>query len=829
MVGTVVPKTAMSGLRAGFCGVAFLGCAPIATAQSEKTYIIDLPALSLNRSLTHLAQQIRISIDFSSYELNQTKRPAILGLYSLDNALGAVLAGTGYTYNQIGPGAYRIIRVNKKPRSELARPLDLKKAAAPIINDMIIIHATKRAGVASRLPLSLSVTDSAKLERLQITDTNGLALHTAGMSSTNLGPSRNKIFIRGISDGSFTGRQQATIGAYMDNTRLNYNEPDPFLQLEDIDHVEVLRGPQGTLYGAGSLGGLYRVVTNAPDMQYYSATINLETSLTKNGGKNGRISATVNMPLKKDKIALRVTGYLNHSGGYIDDIRLGLNNVNTTDVFGTRARILWNVGESWEVKVGMNFQDVIADDTQYFLKDVGTYKRENYVREPHEDDYFNPFAELKGRFGWGEIISSSAYIHRSIGDETDASLGVPLLTSLPVTPSVYKQERKINMVTNETRLVSRLGGQFDWLIGGFASLRQENYTSALTIPGSAGQLPGGIINGDVAFSEQRHEQTEELAFFAETIWHLPHNINLTGGARWFYSDERTRSHIAGSLGMNTVIRHGNSRDSGFTPKAVISWQANGNTLLYAQRAQGYRVGGININSPDSVFFEDGSGDVDAGNDLTFEPDKLTMYEMGGKFSFMHDSLRLHVSAFTFKWNDIQTDQILPNGFNIILNAGYARSRGIDFDIALEPFSGLTINANFSYNDPDLVIVNPFLGSQVNDHLPGIPTMAGSINAEYSWSAGGVRRWVASADYTHSGSSQLTFARIDNRDAQPSDMVNFRLEMENPSRWRIGMYIRNVFNEKANTFAFGNPFSFRQNLHHTPPLPQTIGISFRRQL
>jgi len=241
------------------------------------------------------------------------------------------------------------------------------------------------------------------------------------------------------------------------------------------------------------------------------------------------------------------------------------------------------------------------------------------------------------------------------------------------------------------------------------------------------------------------------------------------------------------------------------------------------------VGGININSPDSVFFEDGSGDVDAGNDLTFEPDKLTMYEMGGKFSFMHDSLRLHVSAFTFKWNDIQTDQILPNGFNIILNAGYARSRGIDFDIALEPFSGLTINANFSYNDPDLVIVNPFLGSQVNDHLPGSPTMAGSINAEYSWSAGGGRRWVASADYTHSGSSQLTFARIDNRDAQPSDMVNFRLEMENPSRWRIGMYIRNVFNEKANTFAFGNPFSFRQNLHHTPPLPQTIGISFRRQL
>ncbi len=829
MVGTVASKTALSGLRAGFCSVAFFGCASIASAQSEKTYIIDLPALSLDRTLTHLAQQIRISIDFSDYDLDETKRPAILGLYSLDNALGAVLAGTGYTYNQISPGAYRIIRVHKKPKSEIARPLDLKKAAAPPANDLIIIHATKRAGVAARLPLSLSVTDSAKLEQLQVTDTNGLALHTAGMSSTNLGPSRNKIFIRGISDGSFTGRQQATIGAYMDNFRLNYNEPDPYLQLEDIDHVEVLRGPQGTLYGAGSLGGLYRVVTNAPDMQRYTAALNLDASITKNGGKNGRVSATINVPIKKDKLALRVTGYLDHNSGYIDDVRLGLENVNTTDVFGTRARILWNVGDNWEVKAGINFQDVLADDTQYFLPDVGIYKRENYVREPHEDDYFNPYVELKGRFGWGEIISSSAYIHRSIGDETDASLGVPLLTSLPVTPSVYKQERKINMITNETRLVSRLGGRFDWLIGAFASVRQENYASALTIPGSGALLPGRGRSGDVAFRERRHEQTEELATFAEAIWHLPYNVNLTGGVRWFYSDERTRSHIGGGLGINTIIRHGNSRDSGFTPKAVISWQANENTLIYAQRAQGYRVGGININSPDSVFFEDGSGDVDEENDLTFEPDKLTMYEMGGKFSWMHDDLHVHVSAFTFKWNDIQTDQILPNGFNIILNAGYARSRGVDFDIALSPFRGLTVNANFSYNDPDLVIVNPFLGSQINDHLPGIPTMAGGINAEYTWPAGDARRWVVSADYTYNGRSQLTFARIDNRNSQASDMFNFRLALENPSRWKVGLYVRNIFDEKTNTFAFGNPFSFRQNLQHTPPVPRTIGITFKRQL
>ncbi|PHS28452.1 MAG: hypothetical protein COA84_01310 [Robiginitomaculum sp.] len=808
---------------------AFVCFAPASYAQASKTYIIDLPPLSLDRALTRLARQTQISVNFSTFDLKRTKRPAILGLYTLDNALRAILENTDYSFQKLGTGAYRIILAPPPVKNSSRPTLDLQSTVAPITKDIIIVHATKRAGVAARLPMSLSITDSAQLETLQITDTNALALHTAGMSSTNLGPSRNKIFIRGISDGSFTGRQQATIGAYLDNIRLNYNEPDPYLQLDDVDHVEVLRGPQGTLYGAGSLGGLYRVITNNPDTEKYTASINLDTSLTRNGGQNGRISSTINMPLVKGKLALRVTGYLDHAAGYIDDVRLGLKNVNTTNVFGTRARILWNIDDRWSVNAGLNFQDVIASDTQYSLDSLGPYKRANYVREPHEDDYINPYSEIRGRFGWGEFVSSTAFINRSIGDEIDASLGVPVLTALPITPSTFDQGRKINMITNETRLVSRSGGPIDWLVGGLISQRKENFSSTLTIPGSASVLPGGARNGDIAFSEKRHERTNELAAFGEVIWHLPFEIDLTGGLRWFYSDEQTRADIGGALGTAAVMRNGNSRDTGFTPKAVISWQANENVFLYAQRAQGFRVGGINLNSPDSVFFEDGSGDIDEENDQTFEPDKLTMYELGGKFALFDERVQLHISAFTFKWNDIQTDQILPNGFSVILNAGYARSQGVDVDILFSPFEGLTFDANLSFNDPDLVIVNPFLGSQVNDHLPGIATLAGGILAEYSWAAGIERRWVLSADFSHNGRSQLTFARTDNRDAQATNMLNFRMALESPSHWKIGAYVRNILNEKANTFAFGNPFSFRQEVHRTPPVPLTVGISFKRQL
>ncbi len=803
------------------------GAAQAEHADAKKTYIVDLPRLSLDRSLTQLARQTHISVDFSSSDLKHVNSKPILGLYTLEEALGVVLKGSQYSYQKVGTGAYRIIPAPVVTPTPDKKHQKRKAASTPLSSDVIIVRATKRAGVASRLPMSLSVMDSEQLDVLGITDTNALALHTAGMSSTNLGPSRNKIFIRGISDGSFTGRQQATIGAYLDNIRLNYNEPDPYLQLDDVDHVEVLRGPQGTLYGAGSLGGLYRVITNAPDLETYSAKVSLGVSQTKNGGQNGRVSATINMPLVEDKLAFRITGYLDHSAGYIDDIQLGLKNVNTTDVFGTRARILLNVGESWEVNAGLNFQDVISDDTQYFLSQLGSYQRSNFVREPHEDDYINPYAEVKGRFGWGEVVTSTAFVHRSIGDQIDASLAVPLLAPLPVTPSGFNRERKISMITNETRLVSRLGGNLDWLVGAFVSQRRENFTSKLTIPNSSALLPGGDRNGDVAFSEARKERTNEVAFFGETTWHLPFDVDLTGGLRWFLSDEHTRANIDGSLGTASVTRLGQSRDSGYTPKAVLSYQYNDHTLLYGQVSQGYRVGGINLNSPDSVFFEVEEGDEGDGSDQIFEPDKLTMYEVGGKFSFLNDKLQIHVAAFTFKWNDIQTDQILPDGFTFILNAGYVRSRGVDMDILFEPFSGFTLDANLSFNDPDLVIANPFLGSQVNDHLPGIPTLAGGLIAEYNWDAGHGRQWYLSGDYTYTGTSQLTFASVDNRDAEQSNIINFRLALEQPGRWQVTAYARNILNEKANTFAFGNPFSFRQSTHHTPPVPLTVGVSFKK--
>ncbi len=828
MVGWSIHNFSTKGLIACFLGVMSLISAPTVYAEDEKTFIIDLPPMRLDRALTQLARQTRISVDFSDLDLEKVRRKAVLGLFAREDALKAVLEGSGYGFRRAGPGAYRII-VAPVPIRRAGKPNVAQSSASEpphIDDDLIIVHATKRASIARRLPLSLAVKGSIEMERLQINDTNALAQHTAGMSSTNLGPSRNKIFIRGISDGSFTGRQQATIGAYLDNIRLNYNEPDPYLQLEDVDHVEVLRGPQGTLYGAGSLGGLYRVVTNLPDMENYTAIFHTSISQTHNGGTNKHLSTTINLPLIADKLAFRATGYIDHTAGYIDDVALNLKNVNSTDVFGTRLRLLAYLNENWSVTTGLNFQDVIADDTQYFLEAYGPYNRANLVQEPHEDDYINPFVDVKGAYHWGDIVSSTAIVHRTIDDRIDASSSVPSLSGLPITASPFAVKRVINMITNESRLVSRTGGRFDWLIGTFASQRHETYRSSLTIPGLAASLGTNPIDGDVAFRENRRERTNEVALFGETTWHLPYNLNLTGGLRWFYSDERTQATVDGSLGKGTIPRAGKSRDHGFTPKAVLSYQPNNHTLYYVQASQGYRPGGINLNSPDSVFFETEENDAQKGEDQTFEPDKLKMYEVGGKFSLSEGRLQIDVAAFTFKWNDIQSDQILPDGFSFILNAGYARSRGLELEVQANPFEGFSLGANIAFNDAKLVIANPFLGANPNNQLPSIPKLAGGISAEYTWPAWPGKDWHVGLDYAYSGQANLTFTRADNRHAERSHMLNLRLELDAPEHWQVSLFVRNALNEKENTFAFGNPFSFRQTVQHTPPVPVTTGISVR---
>ncbi len=801
----------------------------------EHTYIVDLPSLSLEKALTRLARQTRISLDFSGLDLSQVRRTQILGLYTVEGALDAVLAGSGYDWQKAGPGAYRIIMAPPKPKKhdKPSHAVQLASASPGFLQDTIIVRATKRAAIAKRLPMSLSVMSGLRLEALQITDTNALAQHVAGMSSTNLGPSRNKIFIRGVSDGSFTGRQQATIGAYLDNVRLNYNEPDPFLQLDDVDHVEVLRGPQGTLYGAGSLGGLYRVITNAPDLRDFSATLKADVSLTKSGSANSRLSATLNMPLRRDRMALRVTGYLDHDGGYIDDVNLGLKNVNTTDVFGVRARLLMDVRENWQVNAGFNFQDVISDDTQYFLDKLGPFKRANFVREPHEDDFVNPHADIKGMFSWGDIVSSTSLVHRSIGDTIDASRGVPKLSGLPVTPSPYVIDRLINMVTNETRLVSRTGGRIDWLLGAFFSRRHETYTADLTIPGSAAALPGGAISGDVAFSERRRERTHEIALFGETTVHVLPKVDITGGLRWYRSNERSRSTIDGALGTSPVMRTGISRSSRFTPKAVLSYQASEHVLLYGQVSQGFRPGGINLNSPDSALLEtegtEEPGEVEetTGTDQTFDPDKLTMYEVGSKFSLLDQRLQVTLAAFTLDWTGIQSEQILPDGFTFILNAGNAQNKGLELSMHYTPTARLTVDANLSFNDDDLSLANPFFGNNPNGQLPSIPHLSGGASLQYRWPAGGGKDWLFDADYTYAGRSNLTFSSTDNRTAERSNLFNARLALEAPGRWQGALYVNNIMNDRENTFAFGNPFSFRQNLHTTPPVPRTIGIALKR--
>jgi outer membrane receptor protein involved in Fe transport len=206
------------------------------------------------------------------------------------------------------------------------------------------------------------------------------------LGSTSLGPGRNKIFIRGIADSSFNGQSQSVVGQYLGEARLTFNAPDPDLQLYDIARIEVLEGPQGTLYGSGSLAGIVRLVPNAPDPSGLAASATAGLTATEHGNPGGDFSSMINLPLVADRLTLRAVGYGAIKGGYIDDAGRGLRDVNRTTIYGGRAALRWEPGDDWQIQLGATLQFIADRDGQYAERGLPDLTRNSTLAQPFVND-----------------------------------------------------------------------------------------------------------------------------------------------------------------------------------------------------------------------------------------------------------------------------------------------------------------------------------------------------------------------------------------------------------------------------------------------------------
>jgi len=841
-----------TGLRVMSRCAALVSCGWLAAGQaSAQITLYEISEQDLESALVEFANKARLSIDFTGLKLAGIQTKGSGKHVSKEASLRALLAGTGFGFRFIDASTVQIFKpIVKKntPDSNGRNAIEGIRSTSRMDRiEELVVTAAKRPTTSFQLPVSVTGVSALALEDLGAYDFQALAPHLAGVSTTNLGPGRNKIFVRGLSDGPYANRTQSVVGVYIDETPINSNDTNPDIRLFDVERVELVRGPQGSLYGAGSLGGLYRVITKKPDLDETNGKARIALSDTYGGGVNGVLDFAFNMPVVKDELGLRLTGYATVKGGYIDDVLQGVQDTNHLKIYGVHPALRWKVSEAWTVDAVLNYQSIRYDDSQYFFKELGRNNRGTLLPEPYNDDFVHISMTLRGQIGSVDLTSASAYIDRTIKATSDASAGNSFIDDIKSADealffqrdlsifgdtdglkifshdeaAAYFARDDINTFIHETRVKSDSGGRLEWLAGAFYLRRKQIMNSALALS------PADKIS-NVALAETRAETVNDFAVFGEAVYHFNDKFSVTGGLRYLHSKLTLdyNSHFIFDAGSEAIQR--SKRTSRFIPKAAARYQWSEDIQTYLQVSMGYRVGGININTPlDAFTAAEPSEDAAHISSTEFESDTLTNIEGGLKSYWFDKRLSLNLAIFFVRWIDIQSDQLGPSGLPFVTNVGGATSRGYEAEVSANLLPGLELRGSFFWNESALQKDNAFLGARAGDRLPTIPENTASIALLYEIAVSQNWKTTISGDYAYIGRSALTFDEENSPKMGAYGILNARLQFSNDI-WKVGLFAQNLGDSYANTFSFGNSFTVSRGNQVTPPRPRTFGVFLERK-
>ncbi|MDB5456143.1 MAG: TonB-dependent receptor plug [Caulobacter sp.] len=784
------------------CAVALAGEA----SAAQPLGAFDIPSKPLKAALIDFAVQGGVSISTQAAAACALQSRPLKGRFTLQAALEKMLAGTGCGFRLIDAGAIEIVRL-PPPKPSMSERRSSPEPS-PALSALVVV-ATRRPVPADRLAYAISAIESQTVVAQDLRDAADLALAVPSMTVTNLGPGRDKIMLRGLSDGPLTGRTQSMVGLYLDDTRLTYNAPDPDLLLVDMAQIEVLRGPQGALYGAGSLGGVLHLVTQQPDPEHFDGWISASLGAARGGAAAGGLSGMINQPFLHGRGAVRAVLYSDVQGGYIDDAGLGLKNVNQTVRSGARVAVRLALGERWTLTSGLAAQLINSDDTQYALASEAPYTRRNQVREPHDNDFVEVHLGLKGDLAGAQARWTVSAVRHEIDSRYDATVAPPV--SLPPGPAAFDDDNLIRSLVTEGSLASPEGSRVQWLAGAFLARTHQDIGLGLT------RLADAPVS---ALAETRRDTLDEAALYGEATLPIGRSLSATVGGRLFTSKTRVSSQTAALTGPVAAFS-GSLKNAGFAPKLVLSYTISPTALIYVQAAEGYRAGGFNTTGPPGqVFSVDGGGQPQR----RYGPDELWSFEAGGKLSLLDGRARLRAAIFRAAWTNIQSDQLLPSGLPFTANIGDGRNLGLEIEGSYRS-GGLQLGANILLNAPKLEGANPAFPARKEIGLAGVPDKAIGATAHYDWPVGGDLTLELDARYAYIGHSHLTF------DATTAPLMGGyatgRLAAGlATSRWRLTAALDNPTDARGDTFAYGNPFSLRTTRQITPLRPRTATITFR---
>jgi iron complex outermembrane receptor protein len=585
--------------------------------------------------------------------------------------------------------------------------------------------------------------------------------------------------------------------------------------------VEILRGPQGTLYGASSIGGLLKYVTIAPDVDAFSGKAGADIFGIRHGGDVGYAGqARINVPLVPGKLALAASYAYRKSPGYVDSAQTGARDLNEYSQEGARASLLWKATDDFTVRLSGLWQTIDAADSAQIVEDLTTGARIgngmsnlNYLEQPFRKTFHYYAASLDYDLGFAQLSSASTYSRTKTVQVQDVSriygAVFPLFGAPDAGLAPFALTLDLKKITQEVRLTSPSRGRFEWQFGVFYTYEKSGNDQLV----NAYDFGGVPIPGLDPFVVGSLPSTyREYAVFGNATYRFSDRFDITGGLRWARNRQRFRQISAGFI-LPPADVPGRSSEDVVTYSVSPRFHISDDAMLYARVASGYRPGGPNLNLP--------------GVPPMVDSDSLVNYEIGFKSQLFDRTLSIDLAAFYMDWKDIQLG-VVVNGASALANAGSARSQGIEASIAWQPVEGLRLGANGAYTDATLTAdMPPEAGGLDGDRLPNIPKWSGSLTADYSMSVSDTAAVRLGAGLRRTGkrlsdvaSSPLSIA------TRGYSALDLNAALTIDDRWTVRAYARNVTDSGGavsrglSTDAFGQP----THILVIPTQPRTIGLA-----
>ncbi|MBH0114052.1 TonB-dependent receptor [Novosphingobium sp. YJ-S2-02] len=721
-------------------------------------------------------------------------------------------------------------------------------AAAAASANTIVVSATRRSDATiTDTALSITAFSGEQLERLAVNDISDLRVLDPSVNIQSYGAAQNKIILRGI-----TSNVGATSAMYLNESAVLggqagniLGDGKPGLRLHDIERVEVLKGPQGTLFGTSSMAGTLRIITKKPDLYNWGGSVGMDLAAVDDGNPLAQGNATINAPIVEGVFGLRVTGWAETGGGFIDQLvndTTYYKDANDRYVRGVRAEALLQVTEDFSLLGSFTHQRIDVDGSQAFQMANEDYLNTSPTREVFKDKYTLASLTADYKMDFGSIIASVNYTDQNVRnpkDSTPTNELYGLFADLSFVPRVWFED-----VNTELRFLSDFDGPFQIVAGGYYEhTKSHTQTNAIQAPDSVPvcwsydecrpYVQPGWGNSVYEFGTDTERTIDQFAFYGQVDYTMFDTLTATVGLRYFEADIRDvvtnlqtiyPDFIFGQVTTPSVTGDNKGTNSNTSYNFALLWEATPDVSLYARAASGYRIGGVNT----ATSLAQEAGVIFPG---TFGPDSLWSYELGAKGYLFGGALFFDLTGYHVDWTDQQLSASAAGSFAYTINAGKTTSDGVELNLTLTPMQGLSLNGSVTYVDSKLaedlpadVLDAGTIGLE-GDRVPLSPQWSGGANADYEFGLSDSLSGFFGGNVVYRGSSRSSF----------NDQNQFNTLL--PSYWLVGasagvrgdgweasLYAKNLGNELA---VLGVNDSI-DGVRLYPVQPRTIGVRFTGQ-